>query len=112
MKVVEIYVRDVNFDSNGNRVIVAVPNNHLSVSEGDCFFSCYEIDHEDILSAAVEPRRLNITSVSLRVDKIDLGQGRFFSRVEPGYTAGFYLVGNGEELIEKGCFLSTEIIST
>lgn len=106
-RLVEIAVFDVVKDADGKTVVVASDNNRANVREGDCFVFCYEIDRNEALNGVLEPKKFNVKTVCLNVDKIDLGRGRFVSEVPIGHTAGLYMSGDGIDLVQKGKLLRT-----
>lgn len=102
---VELYVRDVVKDRNGETVVVVVPNNRLSLMKGDRFVLCYGLSADEVINAVPNPTRLNKASVDLTVAKIDVGRERLINELPAGHTAGIYFSGTGLSLVGKGSFL-------
>jgi hypothetical protein len=104
---VEIYVRDVVKNETGELVVVGVPTNRLPLKVGDVFKTRYDVSQDEIMSAAPNPKRLNVASIELVVEKIDIFRIPV-DTLSPGMTGGLYLSGAGLAEVGPDCFLRTD----
>lgn len=107
---VAVYVTDVIPNAQGETVIYGLPENRDSgVKVGDVFTLRYEISSEDARQGVLNPTRLNVKEVSLRITKIEMYRGQDVAELHgrTGATGALYLSGTGLEEVTPKCLLQT-----
>ena len=107
----EIYVQDIVRNALGETLVIGTPNRRTdSVKVGDVFTLRYEISSEDARQGVLNPTRLNLKEISLRITKIEANrQGLETLELDgrSGAAGGLHLSGTGLEEVTPACLLHT-----
>jgi hypothetical protein len=102
----ELFIQKILQNKHGETVVVATPNNKVSVSVGDVFTLRYELSIEDRLNPSRERKLLQSQVVELTVLKIET-YGKEVQTLDhrSGAAGGFYFSGAGLGSVIVNSFL-------